>query len=95
METILDPEVVEELVRDLAIINGARVRKRRTDLKLSQRQLAKAAGMTVGSISRIESGTFVPRDWHKLMVASVLAVEVTDLWPPMSRAEITKRAFAA
>ncbi len=95
MDTILDPEVVEELVRAAAIEHGARVADRRRSLNLSQRLLAKASGMTVSSISRIESGTFVPRDWHKLMIASVLCVEVVDLWPPMTRSEINKRAFAA
>lgn len=59
---------------------GERVRARRTELKLTQEQLAKMAHVTRSAISQIESGlTKGPKPEHLLRIARALAMPVETL----------------
>lgn len=69
---------------------GKRVEKRRADLRFSRAQVARGAGATEMTIFRIERGELVPRDYLRLALAMTLFCEVDDLWPAMTRQEISK-----
>lgn len=91
---MLDPEVIDELIGHRRCEDGARVQKRRKSLGLSQQQLADLTGKSKGVISRIESGTYTPRDDTKIAIACALVTEVHDLWVPYPIAEVRRRALA-
>lgn len=93
-EALLDPEIVDELIRTRRCEDGARVLARRKLLHLTQKQLAELTGLAVSVISRIESGVYTPRDDTKLAIACALAIEVHDLWVPYPIAEARRRAEA-
>lgn len=48
---------------------------------LSQRQLAEKLGLSQASIARWETGTSVPTDEHKLLIATELDEDVRSLFP--------------
>lgn len=73
-----------------AIRCGALVRKRRTDLGLSLEQVAVLCDVSVNTVHKVETGALVPRDYLRAAVSFALALEVTDLWPPMRRAELAE-----
>lgn len=91
--TLLNAEIVEELVRCRQIEDGKRVQERRRGLNLTQSQLAELTGLKKSSISRIESGTYTPRAGHKICIAAALATEVAALWIPLSVTEARSRAI--
>lgn len=57
---------------------GARLRKRRTDLKLTFKDVAEAAGFSVGFISQIERDITTPSLTSLIAVARVLKSDVRD-----------------
>lgn len=63
---------------------GNLVRRRRNVLGLTQGQLADLIGVPFQTISKVERGTIVCRDYLKVALALRLFVEVEDLfpWPP-------------
>lgn len=71
---------------------GAFVAKRRRDLNMDRSTLAAAAGCELQTIYRIESGELVPRDYLRAAIAYALCVEVVDLWPALTRAELLEAA---
>jgi putative transcriptional regulator len=60
---------------------GDNVRSRRKQLALTQRQLARACGVTQQTISSIETGEQMPRDRLKVRLAEALEQDVTELFP--------------
>ena len=54
METALQPDEVREVLR-------TNVRKRRTELQLTQAELAERLGTTQPFVAQLESGTSIPR----------------------------------
>lgn len=67
---------------------GARVRARRALLGLNQRELAALVGVPIQTISKIERGDIMPRDYLKAALALYLACEVNDLFPWPTRREL-------
>lgn len=90
---LLDAEIVGELVRSRRIADAQRVKARRLELNLLQGQVAELAGINVSSLCRIESGTYTPKDEHKVRIAAALAREVHDLWKPLDITEVRERAI--
>lgn len=90
---LLDSEIVAELVRARRIEDGQRLQKRRVALHLTQAQVADLAGMNISSVCRVESGTYTPRDDHKVALATALAQEITDIWVPLRISEVRARAI--
>ena len=69
------------------------VRHARRSRRLSQTQLAVAAGVTQQSISKIEQADICPHDRLKLRLAVALDVPPSDLFPwPRAAAEPTPTA---
>jgi transcriptional regulator with XRE-family HTH domain len=67
---------------------GALVKARRRLLQLSQPQLAELVGCRVQTISKVERGQIVPRDYLKAAIALNLAAEVGELFPWPTRREL-------
>lgn len=67
---------------------GALVKARRRLLHLSQPQLADLVGCRVQTISKVERGQIVPRDYLKAAIALSLATEVGELFPWPTRREL-------
>jgi DNA-binding XRE family transcriptional regulator len=72
--------------------SGARVHARRKELGLSQEKIAKAVGVTIQTISKIERGDILPRDYLRAAISHVLACEIDDLWPYPGRLAIAQAA---
>lgn len=71
---------------------GARMKKRRLELKLSQETLARACDTRLQTISRVEGGALVPRDYLRAAIAYSLGLEVNDIWTPPTRPDMFKAA---
>jgi transcriptional regulator with XRE-family HTH domain len=67
---------------------GALVKARRRLLHLSQPQLASLVGCRVQTISKVERGQIVLRDYLKAAIAVSLATEVGELFPWPTRREL-------
>jgi transcriptional regulator with XRE-family HTH domain len=70
-----------EAVEALCAETGARVQHARMQRGWTQRELARAVGMTRSSIGNLETGTQRPPVHIVLLIARVLDVPVTDLLP--------------
>lgn len=70
----------------LGRIWGANLRARRTQLGLTQVQVAQVAGVTQQAIGHFESGQFVPLDRTKVALARALGTTPGELfpWPDMA-----------
>lgn len=91
----IDPDLDRLRARILATeapLWGARVRQRRTDLGLTQGQLADLVGVPFQTISKVENGGIVCRDYLKAALALRLAVEVDDLFPWPTRSALEAAA---
>jgi len=66
---------------------GKRLRDRRNTLDMKQGTLAAAVGVGTTAISNYELGLATPRDGIRIAIAVALACEVSDIWPPLERAE--------
>lgn len=60
---------------------GAKVRKRRESIRMSQDDLAIAADISQATLSRIELGLQVPSDNVKWRLCGVLGCTLDDLFP--------------
>lgn len=60
-------------------IVGANVRRRRAELGLGQRELARATGLSYPTMSRLENGHTNPRLSTLLAVAAALDTTVSEL----------------
>lgn len=69
---------------------GAIVTERREALGLSVRQVAAVIDVPVQTLYRVEKGELIPRDYLRLAIAHVLAVEVVDLFPMPSRQQVAE-----
>ena len=60
-----------------------KVRSRRTELRMTQRDLAAAVGVHQNAIHQIEAAVTFPTDPHKLRIAQALRIHPSDLftWP--------------
>lgn len=94
-DPLLDPKRLRTLVAKWRDDCGRRLRARRTELSISQEQLAALVGMTVTSISRFETGLQAPRDAVRYAIACSLLCEVDDIWPPLDRSYVTMMTRAA
>ncbi len=71
---------------------GNLVRSRRELLNLTPAQLAEAAGVSRPTLSKIENGKLLPRDYMRISVAHSLGCRVDDLWPWPSREKVVEVA---
>ena len=65
---------------DLAIIFGKNIQRKRTQLGLTQDELAERLGIGQQSLSRIERGTMAPKFERLQDIASVLHCPVSELF---------------
>jgi transcriptional regulator with XRE-family HTH domain len=91
---LLDREVVDELVREWAILSGSRLKAARLALNLKQDQVAGLAGTTVETVCRVELGQIAPREYLRALLASAVGKDVADIWPPFTRRELIRLAKA-
>lgn len=75
-----------------AIDNGNMIAQRRIAMGIRQHELATLTDLTPASISRIEDGLLVPRDYVRVAIAAALDVEPGELWPYPPLADV--RALA-
>jgi len=80
------------LVMTLAKEWGSRVRARRIALGLGQAQVAELVGTTIQTISKLERGEIVARDYLKIALAVRLHAEVDELFPWPARSELESAA---
>jgi len=71
---------------------GMRVRDRRKYLGLTQRHVAKATGFKIPTISRIETGAYLPSEGARYSIANALGTPVVTLWPPLSEERVLEIA---
>lgn len=71
---------------------GGRVRHRRKALGLTQQQLADLLDVPVQTVSKVERGQIVPRDYLRAGLAIRLCVEIDELFPWPTRADLTRAA---
>lgn len=85
----MDLDVVRGLVRNASHRWGPNVRARREALGLTQAQLVELIdGIAVQTVSKIEIGRIVPRDYLKVAIATALHVEPDVLFPLPSRSDV-------
>lgn len=72
--------------------SGKRIRERRKALGLTLEQLAGIVGCSLQTISMIERGHIIPRDYLKAALALSLAQEMLELWPVPNRATLARIA---
>lgn len=65
---------------ELQVEWGQRLREVREQHGLTGSELAKAAGVTRQHIQRVEAGITSSSDDVRIKIASVLGVQVTDIW---------------
>lgn len=64
---------------------GDRVRKARIEIGVTQQKLAETIPCPFQTISKVERGEIVPRDYLRAAIALRLCKEVHELWPYPSR----------
>lgn len=92
MASVLDAEVVDELMSEWGTEVGQRLRKRRQSLKMTLDQVAGLAGVSRQTIHRAEYDGTTVRDGTRQAIAVALAAEVAEIWAPLSAAEMRNRA---
>jgi hypothetical protein len=65
------------------------------ELGFTLESLAGAVDTRLQTISRVEAGSLVPRDYLRAAIAYALATEVDNLWTPPTRKVIYTMAGAA
>lgn len=88
----LDLDRLRGRISDWNVACGERVRARRLAIGIHGHQLAGLVGCTVQTISKVERGEIVPRDYLKAALSVALCVEVEELWPWPTRASLTRDA---
>lgn len=69
---------------------GGRVQSRRKAIKLSLEDVAELAHTSKQTISRIEHGDLVPRDYMRLAIAFALQCEPAELFPLPTRQAVLR-----
>src|SRR5438105_2391144 len=82
--------VEDQDMRREAIIFGERLRKLRTERRLTQEELAEAAGITATYTSDLERGTKVPSLTIVLKLARAFDVDVSQLLVDFRRENVRK-----
>lgn len=82
-------------MNSLGQIWGSAVAERRQRLGLSQAELAKLCDVTQQTISKIESGSMIPLDRLKLVLAARLGTKPERLFTWPSLAEIDLEGMAS
>lgn len=78
----MDLGVVKGLVRSRTELWGDAVVARRKLFGLNQRQFAALVdGVTVQTISKVENGEIIPRDYLKVAIAAALRTDAATLFP--------------
>ena len=73
---------------DWAKATGVRIRTLLEVHELTQAELAAVCDTSTQTISMIERGRLVPRDYLRHLIASVLGTTVSALWPTPTLEEI-------
>jgi transcriptional regulator with XRE-family HTH domain len=68
------------LEMDVKKLLGQRIKELRTAKRLKQSELAEAIGIEPRSVSKMESGCHFPKDTHLAKIASILNVDIKDLF---------------
>jgi transcriptional regulator with XRE-family HTH domain len=79
---------MKRAVSKWAIDCGRRLQALREDRGFSRALLASFAGIAEPTLTRIENGTINARDDLRWIISGVLMVDVADVWPNPTRAEI-------
>lgn len=92
-ETV-DLDRLRDYIEIQAKQSGARVRARRKALGLRQHDLARLIdpAFPFQTISKIEMGQIIPREYLRAAIAMRLCCEVEELWPYPRRADLMKVA---
>lgn len=91
LEPVLDAEHVRDyLAQRLPIEWGTRVDERMKALNMRNAQLAVRAATTPQTISKLRSGTLIPRDYLKVMVAASLGTTVEALFPMPTTLQVSE-----
>lgn len=86
-------DALRELMRERSSGWGAEVRRLREERDLTQQQLVELVdGLSVQTISQIERGAIIPRDYLKCAVATALGTEPSDLFGLPSAADVRQAA---
>lgn len=93
-EAFFDLDEMRRMVSKWAVDCGERVTNRRKELGWDRRQLAAMTGTTEATVHRVEEGKINPREHLKLIFAATLQVEVSDLWPYPTRADVYAKSVA-
>ena len=78
---VSDNLTILSMDRILNQLVGKKIHNARKDLKLTQRDLAKAVGLTPASISNIELGIQTIQLEHLYKIALILKLDIADLLP--------------
>lgn len=89
---LLDRSIVDEVVREWAVESGVRLRVTRQALSFTQEQVAQLAATTPETVCRAELGQLVPREHLRAALAVAVGRDVSDIWPPLTRKELIRRA---
>ena len=73
---------------------GQRIKRRRNELGLTLEQLAGLCSTTAQTLSTIEQGDLVPRDYLRASIAYALCESIDDIWRTLSRSRIAEVAAA-
>lgn len=90
MGPLIDHDQLRRYVAEERHAWGLRVLERRKQLGMSQADVASLLGVRVQTISKIERGEIVPRDYLRIALAMALSVEVSELFFVATRSEITR-----
>ncbi|GHH25747.1 MULTISPECIES: helix-turn-helix domain-containing protein [Sphingomonas] len=73
---------LEEIAQPAAVLFGARLRKRRKELGLTQAQLFEKTGIAPGYVSFIENGRANPTIDMMVKLAETVGLEIWDMLRP-------------
>lgn len=72
-----DPIVKEAMIRDFATYVGMQIKLRRTELRISQRDISELTGITQAQLSKIERGDADVKLSTLALLRSALALNIT------------------
>ena len=67
---------------------GARVKRYRMRMDVSPTWLAAVVGVSLQTISEVEAGRLVPRDYLRSAIAFALGQDTETIWPPLTRQRV-------
>lgn len=92
MTEVLEAEVLGEIMEEWGAEVGRRLHRRRKLLNLSLEQVAARAGVSRQTVHRAELDGRTVRDGTRQQIAAALLVEVAEMWEPLSRTQLHRRA---